>query len=103
MAALPGSTAAADQIGGLSAEGLFSSIAGSVGQQLSDANTASTADQTALTTAQTNRQQQSGVSLDQEAVDITDYERAFQASAQVVSILSQLTEDAINIGTPSTG
>ena len=100
---LPGSTAAADQIGGQSAEALFGSIAASVGQQLSDANTASTADQTALTTAQTNRQQQSGVSLDQEAVNITDYERAYQASAQVVSILSQLTEDAINIGTPSTG
>jgi flagellar hook-associated protein 1 FlgK len=103
LAALPGSTAAVDQIGGQSAEGLFSSISASVGQQLSDANTASTADQTTLTTAQTNRQQQSGVSLDQEAVNVTDYERSYEASAQVVSILDQLTEDAINIGTPSTG
>jgi flagellar hook-associated protein 1 FlgK len=103
LAALPSSSAAADQIGGQSAEGLFGSIAASVGQQLSDANTASTADQTALTTAQTNRQQQSGVSLDQEAVNVTDYERSYQASAQVVSILAQLTEDTINLGTPSTG
>jgi flagellar hook-associated protein 1 FlgK len=103
LAALPGSTAAADQIGGQSAEGLFSAIAASVGQQLSDANTASTADQTTLTTAQTNRQQQSGVSLNQEAVNVTDYERSYEASAQVVSILDQLTEDTINIGTPSTG
>jgi len=103
LAALPGSAAAADQIGGQSAEGLFSSIAASVGQQLSDANTASTADQTTLTTAQTNRQQQSGVSLNQEAVNVTDYERSYEASAQVVSILDQLTEDTINIGTPSTG
>ena len=103
LAALPGSTAAAGQIGGLSAEGLFSSIAALVGQQLSDANIASTADQTTLTTAQSNRQRQSGVSLDQEAVNITDYERSYEASAKVVSILSQLTEDAINIGTPSAG
>lgn len=103
LAALPGSTTPADQIDGQSAEGLFGSIAASVGQQLSDANTASTADQATLTTAQTNRQQQSGVSLDQEATNITDYERSYQASAQVVSILNQLTEDTINIGTPSTG
>ena len=103
LAALPGSTAAGDQIGGQSAEGLFGSIAASVGQQLSDANTASTADQATLTAAQATRQQQSGVSLDQEAVHVTDYERSYEASAQVVSILDQLTEDTINIGTPSTG
>jgi len=103
LAALPGSTAVADQIGGLSAVGFFGSIATSVGQQLSDANTASTANQTTLTTAQTNRQQQSGVSLDQEAATITAYERAYQANAQVVTILNQLTEDAINLGVPSSG
>lgn len=101
LAALPSSTNAGNQIGGLSAEGLFSSIAASVGQQLSDANSASTADQTALTTAQTNQQRQSGVSLDQEAVNVTSYERAYQANAQVVSILNQLTQDVINI-IPST-
>ncbi len=97
LAALAGSTAAADQINGLSAEALFGSIAASVGQQLSDANTASTADQTTLTTAQANRQQQSGVSLDQEAVNITSEQRAYEANAQVVSILNQLTEDTINL------
>jgi flagellar hook-associated protein 1 len=103
LAALAGSTAPADQIDGLSPEGLFGSIAASVGQQLSDANTASTADQTTLTTAQTNRQQQSGVSLDQEATNITAYERSWQASAQVVSILNQLTEDVTNLIIPTAG
>jgi flagellar hook-associated protein 1 len=97
LAALAGSTAPADQISGLSAEGLYGSIAASIGGQLSDANTAVTADQTTLTTAQTNRQQESGVSLDQEAVDITADQRAYQANAQVVSILNQLTEDVINM------
>jgi flagellar hook-associated protein 1 FlgK len=97
LAALPSSTAVADQIGGDSAEGFFSSIAASVGQQLSDAETASTADQTTLTSAQTSQQQQSGVSLDQEAVNITDYQRSYEASAQVVSILDQLTSDEVNM------
>jgi flagellar hook-associated protein 1 FlgK len=97
LAALPSSLAAADQIGGLSPESYFSTIAQSVGQQLSNAQTASTADQASLTTAQTDRQQQIGVSLDQEATNITTYERAYQANAQVVSVINQLTSDAINI------
>ncbi len=103
LAGLAGSTAPADQIAGFSAEGLFGSIAASVGQQLSDASNASTSDQTTLTAAQTNRQQQSGVSLDQEAANITAYQRSYQANAQVISILNQLTEDTINLITPTTG
>jgi flagellar hook-associated protein 1 FlgK len=97
LAQLASSTATANQIGGLSAEGYFASIAASVGQQLSGANAASTTDQTALTAAQTSRQQQIGVSLDTQAVDITTAQRAYQANAQVVTILNQLTEDAINL------
>jgi len=101
LAALPSSTNAADLIAGQSAVGLFGSIAASVGQQLSDAQTASTADQTALTTAQANQQQQEGVSLDREAVNVTTYERAYQANAQVVSVLNQLTADAVNLISPT--
>jgi flagellar hook-associated protein 1 FlgK len=101
LAALPSSTNAADLIAGESAVGLFGSIAASVGQQLSDAQTASAADQTALTTAQANQQQQEGVSLDREAVNVTTYERAYQANAQIVSVLNQLTADAVNLISPT--
>ena len=96
LAALPGSTSLL-ALGNQTAEGMFGSIAASVGQQLSDAQTASTADQTALTTAQANQQQQSGVSLDQEAVNVTTFERAYQANAQVVAVLNQLTADSVNL------
>ena len=101
LAALPGSTAYPIQ--GFSAEGFFGSIAGAIGQQLSDANTASTSDQITLTAAQATRQQQSGASLDEEAANITAYQRSYEANAQVVSILNQLTQDVINMGTPSGG
>jgi flagellar hook-associated protein 1 FlgK len=103
LAALPSSTAAADQIGGLSPTGAFAAIAASVGQQLSDAQSASTSDQTTLTAAQANRQQQIGVSLNQEAINITTYQRAYSANAQIVSTLSQLTGDAINMISGSGG
>jgi flagellar hook-associated protein 1 FlgK len=101
LAALPSSTNSADLIAGQSAEGLFGSIAASVGQQLSDAQTASTADQTALTTAQASQQQQEGVSLDQQAVNVTTCERAYQANAQVVSVLNQLAADVVNLISPT--
>jgi len=103
LAALPASDAAGDQIAGFSAEALYGNIAATVGQQLSDATSASAADQSALTSAQSARQRQSGVSLDQEAVNVTAFERAYQANAQVVSILNQLTEDTINLIPPTTG
>ena len=46
---------------------------------------------------QTSQQQLIGVSLDQEATNITTYERAYQANAQVVSVINQLTDDTINL------
>lgn len=101
LAALPASTAAGEQINGLSAESYFASIASAIGQQLSDASTASTGAQTTLTAAQSLRQQQIGVSLDQEAVNVTTDERAYQASAQVISVLNDLTLDTVNILTPT--
>jgi flagellar hook-associated protein 1 FlgK len=104
LGALAASNNTADQIDGLSPQGLFASIAAGVGQQLSDANTQSTSDQAVLTSAQSSQQQASGVSLDQEAVTITAFQRAYQASAQVVTILNQLTSDAVSLissaGTP---
>jgi flagellar hook-associated protein 1 len=97
LAGLVSSTQAADQINGLSAQGLFASIAAGVGRQLSDSRTQSSTDQTAFISAQAARQQISGVSLDQEAVSITAYQRSYQASAKLLSILNDLTSTEVNI------
>lgn len=97
LAALPASNANADQINGLSAQDLFGSIASSVGQQVADAQTAATSDQATLTSAQSDRQQLSGVSLDEEAVTITGFERSYEASAKVVSIIDQLLSDTVDL------
>jgi len=97
LAALPGSSSAADLINGFSAQGLFSSIASGIGRQLATATTQSTADQTALTSAQAERTQQSGVSLDNEAVNVVNLQSAYQAAAKIVSIIDQLTSDEVNL------
>jgi flagellar hook-associated protein 1 FlgK len=97
LAALPASTDSADLVNGLSAVSLFASIASDVGGQLSNARGQSAADQTTLTAAQAARQQTSGVSLDQEAVSITAFQRSYEASAKLISILDQLTSDEVNL------
>ena len=80
-----------------SAVGLFATLAAGIGQSLSDARNQSAVDQTSFTSAQANRQQVSGVSLDQEAVSITAYQRSYEASAKLISILDQLTSDEVNL------
>lgn len=97
LSGLTGSSNAAYQIGGLSAEDYFSSIAQSVGQKLSDAENQSTQDQTSLTAARANQTAIEGVSLDQVAVNITAYQRAWQASAKMIGVLDNLALDSVNL------
>ena len=97
LAAFAGSGNSADQISGLAPQDYYSSIAQSVGQQLSDATSQSTEDQTTLTGAQAAQTATEGVSLDQEAVNITSYQRAWEASAKLVTVLDNLTLDAVNL------
>jgi len=43
----------------------------------------------------------SGVSLDEEASNLIQYQRAYEAAARVLSIISTLTEDSVNLGNSS--
>jgi len=97
LAQLAGTTDPTQQISGLSPQDYFAQIAAGIGQQLSTANSQAGVDQTNLTSAQTTRQQQSGVSLDAEAINITADQRAYEASARLVSIINQLTEEEVQI------
>ncbi len=48
-----------------------------------------------LTQLKNQRDSVSGVSLDEEAIDLVRYQRAYQASAKFISIIDQLTSDMI--------
>ncbi len=97
LAGLAASGNAADQLNGLAAQDYFSSIAQSVGQQLSDATSQSTVDQTSLTSAQAHQTSIEGVSLDQEAINVTGDQRAWEAAAKLVSVIDNLTLNAVNL------
>jgi flagellar hook-associated protein 1 FlgK len=97
LAGLAASNNPASQIGGVAPQDYYSSIAQSVGQQLSDATAQSTSDQTSLTSAQANQTAVEGVSLDQEAINITADQRSWEAAAKLVTVMDNLTLDSVNL------
>jgi flagellar hook-associated protein 1 FlgK len=46
---------------------------------------------------QNQRDAASGVSLDEEAINLMRYQKAFEASARFISVIDSLSEDLINI------
>ena len=80
----------------------FSSLLSGLGTTVASATTDSTADTAIQTQLATQRDAVSGVSLDEEAANLTQYQRSYQASAKLLSILNDLLGAAINLGTPTT-
>jgi flagellar hook-associated protein 1 FlgK len=64
---------------------------------LSTATDTQTTKQQLLNQAQTLRQQNSGVSLDQEAANLISFQRAYQANAKMLTVLDGLTDTLMNI------
>jgi flagellar hook-associated protein 1 FlgK len=97
LSQLANPTSSQDQIGGVSYIEYFGGMASNIGSQLSDANNQLQAQQSAVAQAQNLRQQISGVSLDEEATILIQFQRAYEANSKLITILDQLTQDTINI------
>jgi flagellar hook-associated protein 1 len=72
---------------------------GNTTSRVSDENTTQQASLTQLTTQQSA---QSSVSLDQEAANLTLYERSYDAAAKVFTIVDELMASALNLGEETT-
>jgi flagellar hook-associated protein 1 len=55
-----------------------------------------------LSQAQANRTQVQGVSLETESVNLLQYQQAFQASSEVISVVKTLMQEAINMASAQT-
>ncbi len=88
----------ANVAGGQTADGFFSAFLDQVGTAAASATSDSTAQAATLTQLTTQRDALSGVSLDQEASNLTQYQKAYQAAAQVFSIVNTIMAGAINLG-----
>uniref|UniRef100_Q01QL6 Flagellar hook-associated protein 1 n=1 Tax=Solibacter usitatus (strain Ellin6076) TaxID=234267 RepID=Q01QL6_SOLUE len=97
LSALAVPTQDADRINGFSFSQFYGQVAGTVGNLLNDAQNNTEVQQSLLTQAKDLRQQYQGVSLDEEATTLMQFQRAYQANAKYLSVLDELTQTAIDI------
>jgi flagellar hook-associated protein 1 FlgK len=94
LAGLSGATIA----GGQTASTFLASFLGQIGSDTAAATTNNSAQQATLTQLTTQRDSLSSVSLDEEAANLTQYQRAYQAAAQVFNIANTVMASAVNLG-----
>ncbi|GAC1643730.1 MAG: flagellar hook-associated protein FlgK [Acidobacteriaceae bacterium] len=89
---------AQNMIGAQTATSYHSDTVLQLGQQISDATTNESAGQQVLDHMNQQRQAVEGVSLDKEAANLMQYERAYQAAARLLSTVDQMMQSAIGLG-----
>ena len=89
-------------VSGQTPTGAFASLLSGLGSTASSAQTQSTAAAAVLSQTSTQLDAVSGVSLDQEAANLTQYQRSYEAAAKVLAIVDQLMANAINLGQETT-
>jgi flagellar hook-associated protein 1 FlgK len=74
---------------------------GQIGNAAAAAKADNTVQQATLSQLTTQRNALSGVSLDEEAANLTNYQRAYEAAAKIFSIVDQMMATALNLGVPT--
>lgn len=97
LAALAHPTAAADKIGNASYTQFYGGLASDVGAAASNARSNLALQQDLLTQARDLRQRTSGVSLDEEAVNVLQFQRSYQAAAKMITVIDELTQTVVNL------
>ncbi|HWQ56124.1 MAG TPA: flagellar hook-associated protein FlgK [Bryobacteraceae bacterium] len=97
LAGLGMSSDPADQIDGTGFTQFYAGMAERVGRQHAEAKETVLRQETSVAQARAVREEISGVSLDEEAILLLEYQRAYQAAAQLISVLDELTETAVNL------
>lgn len=87
----------ADKIDGASYTQYFGRLAGRAGAAFNDADSRLQVQQSAVAQARNLRQQMSGVSLDEEATILIQFQRAYEANSRLIAVLDRLTEATINM------
>jgi flagellar hook-associated protein 1 FlgK len=88
--------------GGQTASGFLASFLGQIGSDTAAATTDNGAQRATLTQLTTQRDSFSRVSLDEEAANLTQYQRAYQAAAKVFNIANSIMASALNLGEQTT-
>jgi flagellar hook-associated protein 1 FlgK len=100
--ALAGLVSAPIDIQGQTASQFYASLLTQLGDTVSGVSNENTTQQASLTQLTTQQSSLSSVSLDQEASNLTVYERSYEAASKVFTIVDQLMASALNLGTETT-
>jgi flagellar hook-associated protein 1 len=84
-------------IQGQTPEAFYSNLVYGIGDQTSSASADLDAEGMVLTQLQNQQSSVSGVSIDEEAANLIQYQRAFEAAARVVSTVDELTQTLISM------
>jgi len=85
--------------GGQTPTDYYSNIVFGVGNDVSNGSAELNSSQLILNQLQDQRGSISGVSLDEEAANLVQYQRAFDAAAQVITTINDMLYTVINMGT----
>ncbi len=97
LAGLSDPASADDEISGSSYDAFYGLMASRAGSALNGAQNDVDVQQSAVSQAQSLRDQTSGVSLDEEAMILLQFQRAYEANSKLISVLSSITETLINM------
>ena len=97
LASLAQSQDPADRIDGAGFLQYYSSLAAAVGRRTADAQQSADLQGQFVAQARSLRSETQGVSLDEEAVTVIEFQRAYQAAAQMITVLNELTQTAVDL------
>jgi flagellar hook-associated protein 1 FlgK len=97
LAGLATPTSAADEINGSSYAQFYGNLAASVGSHAASAQNQMNVQQQVLAQARNLRSEASGVSLNDQAAQMLQFQKAYEAASKMVTVLDQLTQDTINM------
>ena len=82
-------------VGGATLTQFYGNLAAQLGQSLSNAKNDQTTAESLTAQSQSLRSDLQGVSLDQEAINLLEFQRSYDATSQFVKVINQLTQDLI--------
>lgn len=85
-------------VSGATPSDYYSAFLTQLGTTVSNVSTQNTAQQASLTQLTSQRNSLSGVTLDEEASNLTEYERSYQAASKLFTIVDSLMSSALNLG-----
>lgn len=85
-------------VGGETPAAYYSGMVFQIGSTVANAQSEQSANQLVLQQLDNQRGALSGVSLDQEAANLIQYQQAYDAMARVITIISNLTQSAVQLG-----